>query len=140
MFRPDEIADNLREHGSFIPGIRPGRPRPPSTSRARADARDSGWRRFPGSHRRSSRTSSRRNIPGLQGNLAYFLGGTSVLIVVGVALDLVDRLNASVSMIEELRRLGGGMRVQIKKAVANSRPGRVLPRRAAPGPRPVRET
>jgi preprotein translocase subunit SecY len=24
MFRPEEIADNLREHGSFIPGIRPG--------------------------------------------------------------------------------------------------------------------
>ena len=25
MFQPEEIADNLREHGSFIPGIRPGR-------------------------------------------------------------------------------------------------------------------
>ena len=37
-------------------------------------------------------------IPGLQGNLAYFLGGTSVLIVVGVALDLVDRLNAQLVM------------------------------------------
>jgi preprotein translocase subunit SecY len=24
MFQPAEIADNLREHGSFIPGIRPG--------------------------------------------------------------------------------------------------------------------
>ena len=37
-------------------------------------------------------------IPGLQGNLAYLLGGTSVLIVVGVALDLVDRLNAQLVM------------------------------------------
>ena len=38
------------------------------------------------------------NIPGLQGNLAYFLGGTSVLIVVGVAMDMVDRLNAQLVM------------------------------------------
>ena len=38
------------------------------------------------------------NIPGLQGNLAYFLGGTSVLIVVGVALQLVESLNAQLVM------------------------------------------
>jgi preprotein translocase subunit SecY len=30
--------------------------------------------------------------------MRYFLGGTSVLIVVGVALDLVDRLNAQLVM------------------------------------------
>ncbi|HIE71629.1 MAG TPA: preprotein translocase subunit SecY, partial [Planctomycetes bacterium] len=24
MFQPEDIANNLREHGSFIPGIRPG--------------------------------------------------------------------------------------------------------------------
>jgi preprotein translocase subunit SecY len=30
--------------------------------------------------------------------MAYFLGGTSVLIVVGVALDVVDRLNAQLVM------------------------------------------
>ena len=30
--------------------------------------------------------------------MAYFLGGTSVLIVVGVAMDLVDRLNAQLVM------------------------------------------
>jgi preprotein translocase subunit SecY len=31
-------------------------------------------------------------------DMRYFLGGTSVLIVVGVALDLVDRLNAQLVM------------------------------------------
>jgi preprotein translocase subunit SecY len=30
--------------------------------------------------------------------MAYFLGGTSVLIVVGVALDVVDKLNAQLVM------------------------------------------
>jgi preprotein translocase subunit SecY len=34
----------------------------------------------------------------LSGNLAYFLGGTSVLIVVGVMLDVVDRMNAQLVM------------------------------------------
>ena len=34
MFQPEEIAKNLREHGSFIPGIRPGqRARPSSSTR-----------------------------------------------------------------------------------------------------------
>jgi preprotein translocase subunit SecY len=31
-------------------------------------------------------------------NLRYFLGGTSVLIVVGVALELVDRLQSQMVM------------------------------------------
>jgi hypothetical protein len=35
---------------------------------------------------------------GLTGRMAYFLGGTSVLIVVGVAMDLVDKLNAQLVM------------------------------------------
>jgi preprotein translocase subunit SecY len=30
--------------------------------------------------------------------MAYFLGGTSVLIVVGVAMDIVDKLNAQLVM------------------------------------------
>ena len=38
------------------------------------------------------------SIPGLTPAMAYFLGGTSVLIVVGVALDLVDKLNAQLVM------------------------------------------
>ena len=96
MFRPEEIADNLREHGSFVPGIRPG-------AKTAAYLKDVLTRItlagaaflaviavvpnfIPG------------NIPGLQGNLAYFLGGTSVLIVVGVAMDMVDRLNAQLVM------------------------------------------
>ena len=26
VFRPDDIADNMRKYGGFIPGIRPGKP------------------------------------------------------------------------------------------------------------------
>ena len=96
MFRPEEIADNLREHGSFIPGIRPG-------------ARTAAY--LKGILTRITLAGAvflaflavlpnfiTGSIPGLSGRLAYFLGGTSVLIVVGVAMDLVDRLNAMLVM------------------------------------------
>ncbi len=96
MFRPEEIADNLREHGAFIPGIRPG-------------AKTASY--LKGVLQRITLAGAAflaliavvpnfitGNIPGLQGNLAYFLGGTSVLIVVGVAMDMVDRLNAQLVM------------------------------------------
>jgi preprotein translocase subunit SecY len=96
MFRPEEIADNLREHGSFIPGLRPG-------------AKTAEF--LKGVLQRITLAGAAflaliavlpnfitGSIPGLQGNLAYFLGGTSVLIVVGVAQDLVDRLNAQLVM------------------------------------------
>ncbi|MFT5285996.1 MAG: preprotein translocase subunit SecY [Planctomycetota bacterium] len=96
MFRPDEIADNLREHGSFVPGIRPGS----KTAEF-----------LKGTLQRITLAGAAflaliavlpnfvtANIPALQGNLAYFLGGTSVLIVVGVAMDLVERMNATVVM------------------------------------------
>ena len=35
---------------------------------------------------------------GITRSVQYFLGGTSVLIVVGVALELVDKLNAQLVM------------------------------------------
>jgi preprotein translocase subunit SecY len=35
---------------------------------------------------------------GLTMQMRYFIGGTSVLIVVGVALELVDKLNAQLVM------------------------------------------
>jgi len=96
MFRPEEIADNLREHGSFIPGIRPG-------AKTAAYLKDVLTRiTLAGAVFLSVIAVLPNfitgNIPGLSGRLAYFLGGTSVLIVVGVALDLVDRLNAQLVM------------------------------------------
>jgi preprotein translocase subunit SecY len=96
MFRPDEIADNLREHGSFIPGIRPG-------------ARTAEF--LKGVLQRITLAGAvflaalsvlpnflTQGLPSIDGNMAYFLGGTSVLIVVGVAMDMVDKLNAQLVM------------------------------------------
>jgi len=96
MFRPEEIADNLREHGSFIPGIRPG-------AKTAAYLKDILTRiTLAGAVFLAFLAVLPNfitgNIPGLSGRLAYFLGGTSVLIVVGVAMDMVDRLNAQLVM------------------------------------------
>lgn len=96
MFRPEDIANNLREQGSFVPGVRPG-------------ARTAEHIKFV--LQRITLAGAvflaliavvpgivTAQVPGLNQNLAYFLGGTSVLIVVGVALDLVDKLQAQMVM------------------------------------------
>ena len=95
MFQPEEIANNLREHGSFIPGIRPGQKTAEYLNNVLT--RDHPRRRgLPGAASPCSRTSSPDT--GMTRPMQYFLGGTSVLIVVGVALELVDRLNAQLVM------------------------------------------
>ena len=96
MFRPDEMADNLREHGSFIPGIRPGAKTAVYLKEILTRITLAGAVFLAAIAVLPNFITG--NIPGIQGNLAYFLGGTSVLIVVGVALDLVDRLNAQLVM------------------------------------------
>ena len=106
MFRPDEIADNLREHGSFVPGIRPGSKTAAYLKGILTRITIAGAAFlaiiavFP--------NFVTANIPSLQGSLAYFLGGTSVLIVVGVAMDLVERLNALLVMHNYGGAAGGG--------------------------------
>jgi preprotein translocase subunit SecY len=95
MFQPDEIAKNLREHGAFIPGIRPGARTAEylSSSLTRITLAGAAFLAL---------IAVLPNLiiggQGFQGTMAYFLSGTSVLIVVGVALDLVDRLNAQLVM------------------------------------------
>ena len=98
QFNPNEIADNLKKHGGFIPGIRPG----PNTAT------------FLG------RVLNRITLPGsifLAGialfpslillipmfktvpqSLVYLMGGTSLLIIVSVALDLMKKIESHLLM------------------------------------------
>ncbi len=107
MFQPEEIADNLREHGSFIPGIRPGAKTAEYLSNVLTRLTIAGAAFlaviaiFP-----AFVTKGTAMTPSMQ----YFLGGTSVLIVVGVALELVDKLNAQLVMrnYEGFMRAGSG--------------------------------
>jgi len=95
MFQPAEMAKQMKEFGAFIPGIRPGK--------ATADYIDG--------------VMGRLTLAGcffltiisllpdvvsttldLHRGAASLIGGTSILIVVAVALDLVDRMNSQLMM------------------------------------------
>jgi len=95
MFQPEEIANNLREHGSFIPGIRPGQKTADYLSNVLTRITMVG----------AAFLAVVAVLPafitkdsGMTMQMQYFVTGTSVLIVVGVALELVDKLNAQLVM------------------------------------------
>ncbi|MAG57559.1 MAG: preprotein translocase subunit SecY [Planctomycetes bacterium] len=92
MFQPTEMANNLKEYGSFIPGIRPGKKTADFLEHVMVHITLVG----------SVCLTLVAVVPMLitQGlDISYivagFMGGTGILIVVGVTLDLVDQLNAS---------------------------------------------
>ena len=95
MFQPNEIADNLREHGSFIPGIRPGKNTADYLSDCLTRITLVGAAFLAIIAIAPAFVTQGTSMPQ---DMRYFLGGTSVLIVVGVALELVDRLNAQLVM------------------------------------------
>jgi preprotein translocase subunit SecY len=87
QFKPDDIAENLKKHGGFIPGIRPG-------------ARTSEY---------LGRVISRLTLTGAlylaaiclvpsiitdKFNVQFYFGGTSLLIIVGVALETFRQIDA----------------------------------------------
>jgi preprotein translocase subunit SecY len=97
MFQPNEIANNLKENGSFIPGIRPGK--------STAQFLESTMVRI--TLAGAAFLSILAVLPSLLGAsrggsidqvLIYFMSGTSILIVVGVALDMVEKLSAMLVM------------------------------------------
>ena len=95
VFSPDEMAQQLRENGSFIPGLRPG-PRTAEyleTVVERVTYVGAGFLAviavIP------SMVSKYMEIPL---NISSFLGGTGLLIVVSVGLDLLQRVEANLVM------------------------------------------
>ncbi|MDF1837476.1 MAG: preprotein translocase subunit SecY, partial [Planctomycetota bacterium] len=95
MFQPEEIANNLREHGSFIPGIRPGQKTSDYLSAVLTRVTLVG----------AAFLAVVAVLPafitkdsGMTLSMQYFVTGTSVLIVVGVALELMDKLQSQLVM------------------------------------------
>jgi len=95
MFQPTEIANNLKEYGSFIPGIRPGRRTAEYLEGILVRVTLAGAAFLSIIAILPNFITGGMNI-GM--DVTAFLGGTSILIVVGVALDLVDKLNAQLLM------------------------------------------
>ena len=90
-FNPVEQADNLKKYGGFIPGVRPGRPTAEYLDRILARLT------FPGALYLAA-VAALPTIIINQTSANVFFGGTSILIVVGVALDTMKQLEAQLMM------------------------------------------
>ncbi|HTY71179.1 MAG TPA: preprotein translocase subunit SecY [Acidimicrobiales bacterium] len=88
-FNPDEVADNMKKYGGFVPGIRTGRPT--------AEYLDYVLSRltFPGSLYLATIAIIPLAALAFVGASAQFpFGGTSILIIVGVGLDTVKQIES----------------------------------------------
>ncbi|HEY2962311.1 MAG TPA: preprotein translocase subunit SecY [Pyrinomonadaceae bacterium] len=138
VFNVEEVADNLRKHGGFMPGIRPGRATAEylNTILTRLTTVGavylalvafvpqfmlSGYKvgRLPliGAWLDSfvSTTPGLSWIPNGMGYQFYF-GGTSLLILVGVAMDTVAQIEAQLVMRNYEGFLGSGGRLRGRRA------------------------
>lgn len=96
MFQPKEIADNLKEYGGFVPGLRPGARTAEFLEQVMFRVTLAGATFLAVIAVLPQILSS--NVPNMPPAMAMFLGGTSVLIVVGVLLDLIDKVNSMLLM------------------------------------------
>ena len=115
IFNPNEAADNMRKHGGFIPGIRPGLNTAAFMNRILTRITVVGGlylailsllpeimiagiklQRLPLVGNFIDSTFPRWLLDGLGVN--FYFGGTSLLIVVGVAMDTVNQIEAQLIM------------------------------------------
>jgi preprotein translocase subunit SecY len=95
QFNPVDQADNLRKHGGYIPGIRPGPPTAQYLDRVLTRLT------LPGSMYLAAVAvlpSLFIRYGGFSQATSQALGGTSVLIVVGVALDTMRQMESQMMM------------------------------------------
>jgi len=115
IFNPNEAADNMRKYGGFIPGIRPGRNTAEYMDKILSKITVVGGlylsilslipqimiqgiklQRLPVVGNFIDAHFPRWLLDGL--NVNFYFGGTSLLIVVGVAMDTVNQIEAQLIM------------------------------------------
>jgi len=109
QFRPKEMAEQLRDYGSFVPGLRPGKRTADYLERVMERITYCGAAFLALIAVIPQLVSSRLGIPF---QISAFLGGTGLLIVVSVALDLVQRIEANLVMRNYGGFLGGSTRIK----------------------------
>lgn len=95
QFQPKEMANNLRDYGSFIPGLRPGKRTADYLERVMTRITYVGAAFLAAIAVIPSVVAVWLKIPY---TISSFLGGTGLLIVVSVALDVVQRIEANLVM------------------------------------------
>ena len=138
VFNVEEVADNLRKHGGFMPGIRPGRAtadylRTILTRLTTVGAVYLAFIAFVPQFMLSGFKVGRlpfvgtwlenfvSNTPGLAWipngmGYKFYFGGTSLLILVGVAMDTVAQIESQLVMRNYEGFLGGGSRLRGRRA------------------------
>ena len=109
QFQPKEMANQLRDYGSFIPGLRPGK--------RTADYLEKVMMRI--TYVGAAFLCIVAVIPTvitawlqIDPSITSFLGGTGLLIVVSVALDMVQRIEANLLMRNYSGFMGSGKRIK----------------------------
>ena len=95
VFNPKDIADNMKKQGGFIPGIRPGKPTSEYIDQILTRIT------LPGSIFLAIVAilpTFVTNIFAVTSNFASFFGGTSLLIIIGVALDTLQQIESYLLM------------------------------------------
>ncbi len=90
-FNPIDQADNLKKYGGFVPGVRPGRPTAEFLDRILTRLT------FPGALFLAAVAVLPWFLYRFM-DLPFYFGGTSLLIVVGVALDTMRQMEAQLLM------------------------------------------
>ncbi|MDR3281480.1 MAG: preprotein translocase subunit SecY [Endomicrobium sp.] len=90
-FNPKEIAENIKKSGGFIPGIRPGEPTSTYIQKILERVTLGGALFVACIAVLPDYLRLRLNVP-------FFLGGTSLLIVVGVSLDTIGQIESQLVM------------------------------------------
>ncbi|MGH2452460.1 MAG: preprotein translocase subunit SecY [bacterium] len=91
-FDPNDVANNIKKYGGFIPGIRPGRPTTEYLMRVTERLT------FVGALILAAIAVLPVYLSRGGGALTFYLAGTSLLIVVGVALETMKQIEAYVLM------------------------------------------
>ena len=115
VFNPDDVAENMRKYGGFVPGIRPGKRTAEYIDDILAKITlvgaiylaliailpDSCWSGFkvapiPFIGEKLDALLPRFITEGM--GVQFFFGGTSLLIIVGVAMDTVQQIESQLIM------------------------------------------
>ncbi|MFZ2324166.1 MAG: preprotein translocase subunit SecY [Ignavibacteriaceae bacterium] len=93
-FNPKDVADNMKKQGGFIPGIRPGKQTSEFIDNILTKIT------LPGSIFLAivAILPAFVSVWGVSGSFAQFFGGTSLLIIVGVALDTLQQIESHLLM------------------------------------------
>ena len=90
-FKPDDVAENLKKNGGFIPGIRPGKKTAAFLDKALVRLTVVGAIYLSVVCVMPTIFISKLNVP-------FYFGGTALLIVVGVAIDTISQIESHLIM------------------------------------------